>query len=236
MGTKTAYIEPGSPWENGYIESFNARLRDELLNGEIFYTLREAQIIIESWRRHYNADPPRCLARLQTTSTGGLRARVIRVAGCATPAGSAGHAGVSASSQLTFQLDHSMQAGQCSRNAGRESLPPSGSALLKPRSSPEAYFLRANSSSLWINSRGQRQVVLECLRTPCVAFDSGSRLTSWRGTGDAVMTASDAGRSPEERTDNRRAAKECTCGTQLRLFLDAEHRRVRCLRPHRHRG
>jgi putative transposase len=43
----------GSPWENGYIESFNARLRDELLNGEIFYTLRAAQIVIESWRRHY---------------------------------------------------------------------------------------------------------------------------------------------------------------------------------------
>ena len=58
MGAKTAYIEPGSPWENGYIESFNARLRDELLNGEIFYTLREAQIIIESWRRHYNAVRP----------------------------------------------------------------------------------------------------------------------------------------------------------------------------------
>src|SRR5262245_18711340 len=54
-GAKTAYIERGSPWENGYIESFNARLRDELLNGEIFYTLREAQIVIESWRRHYTA-------------------------------------------------------------------------------------------------------------------------------------------------------------------------------------
>jgi len=48
VGAKTAYITPGSPWENGYIESFNARLRDELLNGEIFYTLREAQIVIES--------------------------------------------------------------------------------------------------------------------------------------------------------------------------------------------
>jgi transposase InsO family protein len=58
VGARTAYIEPGSPWENGYIESFNARLRDELLNGEIFYTLREAQIIIESWRRHYNAVRP----------------------------------------------------------------------------------------------------------------------------------------------------------------------------------
>ena len=45
MGSKTAYIEPGSPWENGYCESFNARFRDELLNGEIFYSLREAQIL-----------------------------------------------------------------------------------------------------------------------------------------------------------------------------------------------
>ncbi|NIP14488.1 MAG: IS3 family transposase, partial [Pseudomonadales bacterium] len=58
VGAKTAYIEPGSPWENGYIESFNARFRDELLNGEIFYTLREAQVIIEQWRRHYNTVRP----------------------------------------------------------------------------------------------------------------------------------------------------------------------------------
>lgn len=58
VGAKSAYIAPGSPWENGYIESFNARLRDELLNGEIFYSLREAQIVIESWRRHYNAVRP----------------------------------------------------------------------------------------------------------------------------------------------------------------------------------
>ncbi|MCJ2016860.1 IS3 family transposase [Methylobacterium sp. E-065] len=58
VGAKTAYITPGSPWENGYVESFNARLRDELLNGEIFYTLKEAQIVIESWRRHYNTVRP----------------------------------------------------------------------------------------------------------------------------------------------------------------------------------
>ncbi len=57
-GARTAYIEPGSPWENGYIESFNARFRDELLNGEIFYTLREAQVVIEEWRRHYNTVRP----------------------------------------------------------------------------------------------------------------------------------------------------------------------------------
>jgi putative transposase len=58
VGAKTAYIAPGSPWENGYVESFNARLRDELLNGEIFYSLREAQVVIESWRRHYNTVRP----------------------------------------------------------------------------------------------------------------------------------------------------------------------------------
>ena len=55
---KTLYIEPGSPWENGYNESFNGRLRDELLNGEIFYTLKEAQILIERWRKHYNTVRP----------------------------------------------------------------------------------------------------------------------------------------------------------------------------------
>jgi len=55
VGAKTAYIAPGSPWENGYVESFNARLRDELLDGEIFYSLKEVEIVIESWRGHYNA-------------------------------------------------------------------------------------------------------------------------------------------------------------------------------------
>ena len=58
LGVKTAYIEPGSPWENGYNESFNGKLRDELLNREIFYTLKEAQILIEQWRRHYNEVRP----------------------------------------------------------------------------------------------------------------------------------------------------------------------------------
>ena len=58
VGAKTAFIEPGSPWQNGYCESFNARFRDELLNGEVFYTLKEAQIIIEEWRSHYNTKRP----------------------------------------------------------------------------------------------------------------------------------------------------------------------------------
>jgi transposase InsO family protein len=54
VGVKTLYIEPGSPWENGYIESFNGKIRDELLNREIFTTLTEAQVLIELWRREYN--------------------------------------------------------------------------------------------------------------------------------------------------------------------------------------
>ena len=58
VGAKTADIAPGRPWENGFIESFNARLRDELLNGEIFYSLAEARVIIEAWRRHFNTVRP----------------------------------------------------------------------------------------------------------------------------------------------------------------------------------
>ena len=58
LGTGTLYIEPGSPWENGYCESFNGKLRDECLNGEIFYSLKEAQIVIEWWRIEYNTRRP----------------------------------------------------------------------------------------------------------------------------------------------------------------------------------
>ena len=57
-GLKTLFIEPGSPWENGYNESFNGKLRDELLNREIFYTLKEAKVMIERWRQHYNTVRP----------------------------------------------------------------------------------------------------------------------------------------------------------------------------------
>ena len=58
VGSTTAYIEPGRPWANGYCESFNAKLRDELLNGEVFYTLKEASVVIEQWRRDYNSIRP----------------------------------------------------------------------------------------------------------------------------------------------------------------------------------
>ncbi len=58
LGIKTLFIEPGSPWENGYIESFNGKLRDALLNREIFTTLTEAKVLIEQWRREYNQVRP----------------------------------------------------------------------------------------------------------------------------------------------------------------------------------
>jgi len=57
-GVQTLYIEPGSPWENGYIESFNGKFRDDLLNGEIFYTLKEVKALTEKWRMEYNTFRP----------------------------------------------------------------------------------------------------------------------------------------------------------------------------------
>ena len=58
VATGTPYIDPGSPWENGYCESFNGKLRDELLNGEIFYSLKEARVVIAQWRNHFNTIRP----------------------------------------------------------------------------------------------------------------------------------------------------------------------------------
>ena len=58
IGVKTAFIEPGSPWESGYNESFNGKLRDDLLNREIFYNLKEAKVLIENWRAEYNIVRP----------------------------------------------------------------------------------------------------------------------------------------------------------------------------------
>jgi putative transposase len=58
LAVKTLFIEPGSPWENGYVKSFNGKLRDELLNGEVFTTLKEAQVLITTWQQHYNRYRP----------------------------------------------------------------------------------------------------------------------------------------------------------------------------------
>ena len=63
LGVKTLFIEPGSPWENGYIESFNGKLRDEVLNREIFYTLQEAKVLIEQWLKEYNQIRPHSALR-----------------------------------------------------------------------------------------------------------------------------------------------------------------------------
>ncbi len=73
VGAKTAFIEPGSPWENGYVESFNGKLRDELLNAEVFNTLAEAKVLISQWRVHYNTVRPHSSLgyRLPATDAGG---------------------------------------------------------------------------------------------------------------------------------------------------------------------
>jgi putative transposase len=81
LGIKTAYIEPGSPWENGYNESFNGRLRDELLDGEVFYTLIEAQTIIEQWRHHYNHVRPHSSLGYRPPAP---PAKIISAPSCAT--------------------------------------------------------------------------------------------------------------------------------------------------------
>ena len=58
LQVRPLYIEPGSPWENGYVDSFNGKMQDELLNGEMFYSLKESQVVIEMWRNHYNTVRP----------------------------------------------------------------------------------------------------------------------------------------------------------------------------------
>jgi transposase InsO family protein len=72
---KTLYIAPGSPWENGYCESFNGKLRDELLDGEIFYSLKEAQVVIGQWRHHYNTVRPHSALRYRPPAPKLLRRR-----------------------------------------------------------------------------------------------------------------------------------------------------------------
>ena len=113
VGSKTAYIAPGSPWENGYVESFNARLRDELLNGEIFYSLREAQIVIESWRRHYNAVRPHASLGYKPPAPEVFVPALAARGRLRGSTGSAGHApsGATTEAELTFHPDHSMGAG-----------------------------------------------------------------------------------------------------------------------------
>lgn len=80
LSVQPLFIEPGSPWENGYIESFNARMRDELLNGEIFYTLIEAKVIIKMWVKHYNTKRPHSSLKYKPPAPEVLQPDLIRLA------------------------------------------------------------------------------------------------------------------------------------------------------------
>ena len=114
VGAQTAFIEPGSPWEDGYIESFNARLCDELLNGEIFYTLKEAQVLIESWRCHYNAIRPHGSLGYRPPAPETI-VRPSWPPGSAPPATQLGRQTRNA---LTFDLDQSTGAGHPTFRSG----------------------------------------------------------------------------------------------------------------------
>ncbi len=118
VGARTAYIMPGSPWENGYCESFNSKLRDELLNGEIFYTLKEAKIVIEGWRQHYNTVRPH--SSLATNH----RRRKLSYGRLRNPDQLRRPRRDSATDRhpLTFKLDHPLGAGQW--RAHRRARPP----------------------------------------------------------------------------------------------------------------
>ena len=78
MGVKTLFIEPGSPWENGYIESFNGKMRDELLNREIFTTLVEAKVLINQWKEEYNQVRPHSSLGYRPPAPEAILARVTR--------------------------------------------------------------------------------------------------------------------------------------------------------------
>jgi len=78
LGVHTAFIEPGSPWENGYNESFNGKLRDELLNREIFYNLKEAKVLIENWRKEYNTMRPHSSLAYRPPAPEAIRPLMIR--------------------------------------------------------------------------------------------------------------------------------------------------------------
>ena len=93
VGTQTAYIEPGSPWENGYCESFNSKLRDELLACEVFNTLAEARVLIERWRKHYNTVRPHSALGYRPPAPEVILSRMPPPVGRPGPTGSAqGHA------------------------------------------------------------------------------------------------------------------------------------------------
>ena len=121
VGSQTVYIEPGSPWENGYCESFNSKLRDELLNGEMFFSLAEAQVMIEAWRRHFNTVRPHSSLNYQPPAPETLVPRRGEAVPWATARARwesarspTPTAGVRRRHALTLKLDHPSGAGQSS--------------------------------------------------------------------------------------------------------------------------
>ena len=122
VGTQTAYIEPGSPWENGFCESFNSKLRDELLNGEVFYSLREAEVLIERWRRHFNTVRPHSSLGYVPPAPEATVPRSLNVVQwVGAPALGGAHPptypdrGAKTLNPLTVPLDHSTGAGHSGR-------------------------------------------------------------------------------------------------------------------------
>ena len=81
LGIQTLFIEPGSPWENGYNESFNGKLRDELLNGEIFTTLLKAKVLIENWRKEYNQFRPHSSLGYRPPAPETINPKVVQLTG-----------------------------------------------------------------------------------------------------------------------------------------------------------
>jgi transposase InsO family protein len=119
VGAEAACIAPGSPWENGFVESFNARLRDELLDGEIFYSLREARVVIEGWRRHYNAVRPHASLGYRAPAPEVFVPALATRTATPPPSPPASPTtplmdGPKAGHALTFNPDHPVGAGQCS--------------------------------------------------------------------------------------------------------------------------
>jgi len=106
LGTEPLYIEPGSPWENGYCESFNGKLRDECLNGEIFYSLKEAQIVIGLWRRQYNMVRPHASLGYRPPAPGAYSRAPSVASGCYTPSAIArSRPGPPSKSRRSLRLD-----------------------------------------------------------------------------------------------------------------------------------
>ena len=116
VGAKTAFIEPGSPWENGYCESFNSKLCDELLNSEIFYSLAEARVIIEAWRRYYNTERPTHRSDIDHRAGGHrLAFNASRIASTSSASN-----GRKAHHALRLKPDHLIGAGQSGQSARSE--------------------------------------------------------------------------------------------------------------------